>query len=104
MLGFDKKLTGLFGKITKLCGARYFVHKLSACYLAFLHNSVSAYIFLIGEILYAKRKIWLKNPPNSQNFSLVYPPFPCYNKLVFANTPFYINKEMYPLWQQRKAA
>ena len=45
MLGFDKKLTGLFGKITKFYGARYFVHKLSACFLAFLHNFVSAYIF-----------------------------------------------------------
>ena len=45
MLGFDKKLTGLFGKITKFYVARYFVHKLSDCYLAFLHNSVSTYIF-----------------------------------------------------------
>ena len=47
---------------------------------------------------------WLKNPPNSQDFSLVRPAFPCYNKLVFANTPFRIDKEMYTLWQQRKAA
>ena len=53
---------------------------------------------------FASARLWLKNPPNSQNFSLVYRPFPCYNKLVFANTPFYIKKEMYPLWQQRKAA
>ena len=45
MLGFDKKLMGLFSKITKFYSTRYFVHKLSACYLAFLHNFVSAYIF-----------------------------------------------------------
>jgi len=45
MLGFDKKLTGLFGKITNFYGARFFVHKLLACFLAFLHNSVSGYIF-----------------------------------------------------------
>ena len=40
---------------------------------------------------FASARPWLKNPSNSQNFSLVYRPFPCYNKLVFANTPFYIN-------------